>query len=126
MAIQTLTPSAPDPNMGPSRFVIWSNAVVLANGDATSPVALAQGADDYTLAVTGTFGAGGTCIAEGSNDGTTWFALKDNVGAAVSITAAGFQTIASVALRYARARVSAGDGTTQLTAQIAMRTRAKQ
>ena len=66
------------------------------------------------FSVTGTFGAGGTILLEGSNNGgTTWTTVLDKAGAAVSITAAG-QRIIETLYEDVRPRVSAGDGTTAL------------
>jgi hypothetical protein len=62
--------------------------------------------------VTGTFGAGGSVVMQGSNDGTNWFALS-----AAALTAAG--SFAPLGLtehpKFIRPAVTAGDGTTALT-----------
>lgn len=71
-----------------------------------------------TIQVLGTFGAGGTLLVEGSNDGgTTWATLDDGFGDPLSITAAGIYTITAVT-ELTRVRVSAGDGTTDLDVHI--------
>ena len=59
------------------------------------------------------FGSGGTCLIEGTNDGTNWYTLTDPQGVALSITTAGIYQVIQVTLKM-RPRVSAGDGTTAL------------
>lgn len=91
----------------------------LANGDAGSALTAASLADK-TVQILGTFGAGGTVIIEGSNDGgTTWATLNDSRGEgnALSFTAANVCTILENTERI-RPRVTAGDGTTALTVII--------
>lgn len=75
---------------------------------------------DRTMQVFGTFGVGGTIIAEGSLDGTHWFQLRDPTGTLVSFTAAGGKALLE-STPYVRPHVTAGDGTTSLTALIAVR-----
>jgi hypothetical protein len=62
--------------------------------------------------ITGTFGAAGSIVMQGSNDGTNWFALS-----AAALTAAG--SVAPLGAtehpKYIRPAVTAGDGTTALT-----------
>jgi len=72
------------------------------------------GEADRSVQITGTFGVGGTLIIEGSNDGTNYATLKDHLGVALSLTAAGIYSVDQIT-RYLRPRVSAGDGTTSLT-----------
>jgi hypothetical protein len=95
----------------------------LLNGDDGTPLEFAVYAD-RSIQVTGTFGTGGTLVAEGSNDGTNYVTLKDPLGAAVSFTAAGIKQIGELA-HYIRPRVTAGDGTTTLVATILMRSGAR-
>lgn len=69
---------------------------------------------DKSIQVTGTFGAGGTLLIQGSNDGgATWATLADPNGNALSITAAKIETILEN-VQLIRPFVSAGDGTTDL------------
>lgn len=75
---------------------------------------------DRSVQVAGTFGAGGTLLIEGSNDGTNWATLNNVQGTALSITSAGIKQVAEVT-RYVRARVSAGDGTTDLDVAFLLR-----
>lgn len=85
-----------------------------ANGDDGAPLT-AGGFRYLILGVTGTFGAGGTIVFEGSNNGgVTYTTLLDKAAAAVSLTAAG-QRIVETPYEIVRSRVTAGDGTTSLT-----------
>lgn len=95
--------------------VSWSS---MANGDDGEPLQN-PGSSDRSVQVTGTFGAGGTVVIEGSNDGTTYKTLTDPQGNALSFTAASLEAIQEVT-RYVRPRVTAGDGTTSLTVTICM------
>lgn len=73
---------------------------------------------DRTIQITGTFGAGGTIVLEGSNDGgTTWATLTDPLGNALSFTSAGMKQITELP-ELVRPRVTAGDGTTSLNAYL--------
>lgn len=72
---------------------------------------------DYVVEFTGTFGVGGTIVLEGSNVGTTYYTLNDVQASAISKTAAALEQVAE-APRYVRPRVTAGDGTTNLTCTI--------
>ena len=95
-----------------NTVVIYTWAA-LANGDSGSPIS-GPGWADRSFQVEGTFGAGGTCLIEGSNDGTNYRTLDDPFGNALSITAVGVKQLTEVCL-YIRPRISAGDGTTALT-----------
>jgi hypothetical protein len=75
------------------------------------------GSADRSVQVTGTFGAGGTVVLEGSNDGTNYRTLTDPQGNALSFTSAGLEAIQEIT-RYVRPRVTAGDGTTSLTVTL--------
>jgi hypothetical protein len=85
----------------------------LANSDSGTPVEMAN-FSDRSVQVTGTFGAGGTIVIEGSIDGTNYVTLSDPSSTALSKTAAFLEAILEV-VRYIRPRVTAGDGTTSLT-----------
>jgi hypothetical protein len=75
---------------------------------------------DRSVQLAGTFGSGGTCIIEGSNDGTNYATLSDTGGNALSLTAAAMKAITEVP-RYIRPRISAGDGTTAITVTMLLR-----
>lgn len=99
-----------DSFVGNSRLVTWTP---LANGDSGSAVSLSE-FTDRSAAVTGTFGAGGTLIIEGTIDGTNWFTLTDPQGNNLSFTSARLEAISEATVQI-RPRVTAGDGTTALT-----------
>jgi hypothetical protein len=93
----------------------------LLNGDQSS-ANLQPNSGDRSVQVTGTFGAGGTVIVEGSLDGTNWFQLKDAGGTLISFTAAGLKAVLEYTT-YIRFNVTAGDGTTNLTGILASKDR---
>lgn len=96
-------------------LVTWTG---LLNGDDGAPY---EGGDwgDRTVQFAGTFGAGGTIVLEGSNDGTTYFTLTDPQSTAISKTAAGLEQVVELP-RYMRPRVTAGDGSTSLVCTLYM------
>lgn len=97
--------------------VSWA---ALANGDDGTPYPNVSHAD-RNVSVKGTFGAGGTVVIEGSNDGgTTYNTLKDQAGAAISLTAQGEVQIRDLP-GLIRPRVTAGDGTTALQVDLIAR-----
>lgn len=89
----------------------------LLNADTGLPVTVTSKFWKLTLQVSGTFGAGGTVLLEGSNDGTNYSTLKDVGGTAISITDTSIARLEGIP-QYIRPRVSAGDGTTNLSAFI--------
>ena len=92
----------------------WSG---LLNGDSGASISWAA-LSDKTVQLLGTFGAGGTVVIEGSNDGgTTYATLSDEQGTALSFTAAGLKLVLQNPEKI-RPRVTAGDGNTNLTAII--------
>lgn len=92
----------------------------LTTTNADSQALYYQGSGDRSIQITGTFGVGGTVIVEGTNDGTNWFQLRDPSNAAISFTAAGIKAILENCWAV-RARVTAGDGTTAITAIFCIR-----
>lgn len=80
------------------------------------------GSGDRAVQVSGTFGAGGTVIVEGTTDGTNWSQLRDPGGTVLSFTAAGLKAILEHVVAV-RPRVTAGDGTTSITANLVVRSR---
>ena len=94
----------------------WSS---LANGDTGLTIDYPQFAD-RNVQVLGTFGSGGTLIMQGSNDKTNWHTLTDMTGSPISFTSAGVKMIQENTL-YVRPSVTAGDGTTDLTAIVVAR-----
>lgn len=78
------------------------------------------GEADRSVQIGGTFGVAGAVVIEGSNDGTNFDPLKDHLGVALSLTAAGIYSIDQI-VRYLRPRITAGDGTTSLTVTVLSR-----
>jgi hypothetical protein len=101
---------------GESSLVTWSN---LANGDDGAPLEYGAFAD-RSIQFSGTFGAGGTVVFEGSNDGVTYVTLTDPQGNAISKTGAAIEAVTE-ATRYVRPRVTGGDGTTSISAYLFLR-----
>jgi hypothetical protein len=98
---------------GENQVISWAN---LANGDEGG--ALQQpGFADRSVQIVGTFGAGGTLVLEGSNDGVNYVTLTDPQGNPLSITTAKIEQISEVT-RFVRPRVTAGDGTTALSVHM--------
>ncbi len=79
------------------------------------------GSGDRCFQATGTWGAGGTLVLQGSNDGTTWFTLKDAGGTAISFTSDGLRQVLENPV-YIRPFVSAGTGVS-VTAILQVRTK---
>jgi hypothetical protein len=101
---------------GRSRLATWAP---LANGDDGAPVDWVDFAD-RCFQVSGTFGVGGSATIQGSNDGTTWSALADPQGNALTFTSTRIEQALELP-RYVRPIVTAGDGTTALTVTLCMR-----
>ena len=114
MAMISYTNNHPDnPSIGINGYK-W---LAMANGDDGMPL-LINRMTDRSVQVTGTFGAGGTLVIEGSNDGgATWSTLNDLQATALSFTSARLEGIAEIATLI-RPRVTAGDGTTALNVYI--------
>lgn len=91
----------------------------MGNTDTGTAVALG-GYGDKSIQVTGTFGTGGSCTLEGSNDltnPTNWFTLTDPTGTAIAITSAGGKAVTEASV-WIRPHVTAGDGTTALVVKV--------
>jgi hypothetical protein len=100
----------------PSCLLSWAG---LDSDDSGAPADMID-FPSMTVAVTGTFGSGGSVTLQGSLDGTNYFALTDAQGNAITKTAAGIEEVVE-APRYVRPSVTAGDGTTSLTVTILCR-----
>lgn len=101
-----------------TALISWSG---LLNGDTGKGV-LASSLSDKMIQFRGTFGVGGTIVFEGSNDSTdgtngNWVGLVDPQGNAISKTAAMVEEVLENPL-WVRPRVTAGDGTTSLIAEL--------
>lgn len=94
-------------------IVTWTGLTFTGLDDGT-PFELVE-FDDRSIQFTGTFGAGGTVIFEGSNDGTNWVTLNDPGNAAISKGSASLEQVLEIT-RFVRPRVTAGDGTTSINA----------
>lgn len=90
-----------------------------ATSDSGEPLEM-PGSADRSVQVIGTFGSGGTCVIEGSNDGVNYSTLTDYQGNALSIQSATIDSISEIT-RYIRPRISAGDGATDLDVFILVR-----
>lgn len=96
--------------------VIYSWAGLL-NADSGTPAGVQGKAVEYTLMVSGTFGAGGSVALQGSNDGATFFALEDVTGTTIAITNNKIWRVSHMP-RQIKPVVTAGDGTTALALVI--------
>ena len=105
---------------GRTQRIIWSG---LLNGD-TGQVFSAPGAADMTVQVTGNFGGGSTIIMQGTLEELTspsnFFTLRDGGDNLISFSAADAEMIAMVTAGI-RPSVTAGDGTTDLTVILFVR-----
>jgi hypothetical protein len=99
-------------------YVTWSG---LLNGDDGTAVRGAEWAD-RSIHFLGTFGVGGSISLEGTNEATptNWIVLTDPQGNAITKTAPGIEQVLEVT-RWIRVRVTAGDGTTDITAIVLAR-----
>ncbi|HET6497411.1 MAG TPA: hypothetical protein VM285_02985 [Polyangia bacterium] len=100
------------------RTVLWSG-LTNATSDTGEPFPMASAAD-RSVQVKGTFGAGGTAVIEGSNDGITYATLNDPALAPLSFNAAGLRQVTELPL-WIRPRITAGDGTTDLEVILLVR-----
>jgi hypothetical protein len=115
MAITTGSLS-PNPDLHMLRYK-WLD---IPNGNQGNAIAMGN-YQDRTVQVVGTFGAGGSVTIQGSNDGgTTWAALSDPLGNALTFTAAGMKAITELPYEI-RPSVTAGDGTTAIDVWLHMR-----
>lgn len=96
----------------------WSG---LLNGDVGSSESPAR-FDSLTVQVKGVLGVGGSINIEGSNDGgTTWHILNDSRGEGNPLTLTTLDTRkVNERPQLIRPNVTAGDGTTSLTAILVL------
>lgn len=120
MATRAVTMNQGTQDSYQSHVAVWTG---LLNTDDGAPVKMPESAD-RSGQVTGTFGAGGSLQWEGSNDitnpPTNWFLLHDPQGLTTARTAAGLVLIEEATL-WIRPRVTAGDGTTVLQANLLLK-----
>lgn len=103
---------------GNSRTLLASYAA-MANGDDGEPIPFSQYADK-SVQVVGAFGVGGSVTIEGSNNGTDWATLKSSSGNALNITSAKIEQVLEIT-QLIRPRVTAGDGSTNLSVHVLAR-----
>lgn len=100
----TITPELEENEQNPGvRTAKWENC---STSDTINATQLAN-LSDKTMTVTGTFNGGTTVGLEGSNDGTTFFDMKDAQGNDISFTAAGMSIVLENPL-YVRPKVTSG------------------
>lgn len=115
MATRSVVSSYPSASPALSVLATWSG---LLNGDDGAGVEVCR-FPSACIAVSGTFGAGGSVTMEGSLDGgVSWFALKDIANAAIAVTSAGGIVLQSTSPLRIRPRCTAGDGTTSLVVRL--------
>lgn len=116
--LAVITPATPEDFN--NHVASWAG---LLNGDDGTPLLMA-GSQDRSVQFTGVFGAGGSVQLEGSNDvvprgsfPTNWFLLSTPQGTTGAKTVAGIVQIEEATL-WVRPRVTAGDGTTNIQANL--------
>lgn len=98
-------------------LVTWSGLLQGDEGESIQRIKYA----DRSVQVFGTFGAGGNLAVEGSNAGAQFATLNRIQGTPATFTAAGIaQLVENTTL--IRPRVTGGDGTTNLTVALLIRT----
>jgi hypothetical protein len=102
-----------------STQVFLYSWLAVANGDQGAPVELPN-LVDLTVVIDGTFGAAGSCTFEGSLDGSTYYALTDPQGNAITKTTAAMEAVTETP-RYVRPSVTAGDGSTAINVRLLAR-----
>lgn len=108
--MSVIAPTITKSGDGSCITVTWA---AMANGDTGAPFYMSSWAD-RSIQVAGTFGAGGNCKFQGSNNGTTYIVLTDPQGNALDITAAKIEAVTECVAQV-QPNISAGDGTTALT-----------
>jgi len=104
------------------RNFIWTGLGLGDDGDPSHY----EGGPPGTVQVTGTFGAGGNIVIEGSNDKVNWVTLRETGGtggpgsSVLSLNAPDLAGILEDPL-YIRPRVTAGDGTTSINVILTVR-----
>lgn len=100
------------PYLQSHRVRTW-NPLTNTNQDGNPIGYASNGMGGVTFQVTGTWGASGALVVEGSNDGVNYFTLNDQNNAAITMSANGIKTVRDAPL-WIRPRVTVGDGTTSL------------
>lgn len=97
-------------------LVVWPG---LGNGDDGQPFE-GYAYVDRTVEVAGTFGTGGNARIEGRCYAAGYAPLTDPQGNDMDIAGAKFEALTEL-VRYIRPRITAGDGTTNLTVALLAR-----
>ena len=116
----TITPTKVNSSNMLDLTMIATYASMTNSGTDVGAALEMPGYADRSVQITGTFGASGTCVIEGSNDGTNYVTLNNLQGSALSLTSATVKGVAEIT-RYIRPRITNGDGTTSLTVTILAR-----
>ena len=103
---------------GSVKLLTWA-ALTNATTDDGEPMSFPE-FGDVAIQMTGTLGAGGTVVWEGSNDKSVWATLNNAQGSALSLTALGVKQCVERPL-WMRPRCTAGDGTTSLVVTALIR-----
>lgn len=99
--------------------VTWTG-LTNATSDTGAPITHAAWSEKTFQAI-GTFGVGGNVVIEGSNDGTNWSPISNRQGVTpFNLTAAASINTSQDRPIYIRPRVTAGDGTTNVTVICAL------
>lgn len=114
--IPTIT-ELPTTNQGQKAWQIqWAN---MANGNVGGEIDLTD-YSDRSVQVEGTFGSGGTCVIQGTNDLTNWETLRDPSSTSLSLNSAGIHGILELTAQI-RPNITEGDSTTSLTVTLVVR-----
>jgi hypothetical protein len=119
MTIRAYT-TAGQHTLGSALTWTWTG---LLNGDTGQPVAVSDALGQWLAALNnGTLGTGGNLRWEGSVDGgTTWATLTDDSTIALNMAAIPMAKVVREKPLMVRPNVTAGDGTTNLTAILVTR-----
>jgi hypothetical protein len=103
-----------------SDLYSWSG---LLNGDTGAPAPIFGSQEIIVMIASGTLGAGGNILWQGSFDGLLWFSFSTKIGtpATLNQTALLTPSVTQERAMYIRPNVTAGDGTTTLVAQALCR-----
>lgn len=124
MAERVATITGADFFPGDTLVITWAG---LLNGDHGNAVRLPH-SGDKSVQVLGTLGAGGNCQIQGSNvpaasetfASTDFVTLTDPQGNALDVNTLKIEQVMENSLRI-RPKITAGDGTTNLTVQLVVR-----
>ena len=107
-----------------ATIIVWAG---LLNGDTGTPYLSVNASDKCFSVSAATFGVSGSISLEGSNDCTdgisngNWQILQNPASAALTFTAFNLKQVLENPL-WTRPHVTAGDGTTNLTAYLVLYT----